>query len=445
MRRDQERRHQHRRKEQESARRQVAAACQAVQTSGVPVVHVTRPLGLSVRTVRRWRQPGNSSGFGRRGRPPRYASREDRNRVYRFLKERGATTPLAAVRAEFPELRRADLLDLARRFRHVTRRRAQLRQSRLQWRRPGTVWAADFKERREPLEGRYGWILSIKDLGSSFQLAWEPLVDATAAAVQDIYTRLFAEHGPPLVLKSDNGGQFKADQTKELLAQWSVLPLYSPKRRPQYNGGVERANGQLAGYQEAVAQFYNRPAGPTCDDAERARLVANELSHPRGWQGPTADQLWDGRTPIAPQERAEFLASVEEGRCDARAHWNFAPDAALTHYQAAAVDRRAIRDALVKHDLLIIHPRRQRGRAQARHTSPPMQAQQSTTAGLPGQPPAAELDHESLASMHEYAGAGTIETAQREMTPPTVGGAVDLRQRVLALVRYLFRGGPFLR
>ena len=250
MRRDQERRHQHRRSDQQSARRRVAATCQAVQTCGVPVVHVTRPLGLSARTVRRWRQSANVFSPAQCGRPPRYATREERNRVYRFLKERGATTPLAALRAEFPQLRRADLLDLLRRFRRVARRRAQLRQSRLQWRRAGAVWAADFKERREPLEGRYGWILSIKDLGSGFQLAWEPLIEATAAAVQAVYTRLFEDHGPPLVLKSDNGGQFKADQTKDLLAEYRVLPLYSPKRHPQYNGGVERANGQLAAYQE---------------------------------------------------------------------------------------------------------------------------------------------------------------------------------------------------
>ena len=36
---------------------------------------------------------------------------------------------------------------------------------------PGEVWAADFKERREPLEGRYGWNLSIKDVRTGCQLA----------------------------------------------------------------------------------------------------------------------------------------------------------------------------------------------------------------------------------------------------------------------------------
>ena len=50
---------------------------------------------------------------------------------------------------------RADLSDLVRRFHRIKRRKAKRHRSRLEWRRPGTVWAADFKDRREPIEGRY--------------------------------------------------------------------------------------------------------------------------------------------------------------------------------------------------------------------------------------------------------------------------------------------------
>ncbi len=35
-------------------------------------------------------------------------------------------------------------------------------------------------------------------------------------------------YGPPLVMKSDNGGQFRADETKDLLAQYQVVPLDLP-------------------------------------------------------------------------------------------------------------------------------------------------------------------------------------------------------------------------
>ncbi len=410
--------HLRRRLAEQTVRGQVAAACELVQTCGVPMAHVTRHLALAERTVRRWRQQRDSFSVEHRGRPPRCATWEERNAVYRFLKQRGPTTPLAAVRAAFPALRRNDLANILRRFKRVMRRRARRFQSRLEWRRPGAVWAADFKERREPLEGRYGWILSIKDLGSGCQLAWQPLEEATADVVSAIYARLFAEHGPPLVLKSDNGSQFKADLIKDLLDNYRVVPLYSPKRHPQYNGGVERANGQVTGYQESLAEFHARPAGPTRDDAEQARLLANELAHPLGWRGPTACQLWNERAPITPDEHSRFLTTVAQRRAEVREHWNIPRNEELAHYPAAAVDRRAVRDALLAHDLLKIHPRRKRGR---------------------------HGNSEANQFAQHAAGAGTIESTQQPLPPPTVGGAADLRRRLLSAVRTLFRGGPFLR
>ena len=85
-----------------SARCQVVAACQAVATRGVPMTSVTRHLAISDRTVRRWRKTASESHLVPCGRPPQCASCEDRNQVYQFLKERGASTPLVALRAAFP-------------------------------------------------------------------------------------------------------------------------------------------------------------------------------------------------------------------------------------------------------------------------------------------------------------------------------------------------------
>jgi transposase InsO family protein len=278
--------------------------------------------------------------------------------------------PLVALRAAFPNLARADLADVLSRYRRLKRRQAERYKSSLEWRQPGTVWAADFKERREPIEGRYGWLLSIKDLGSGCQLVWQPLAEATQQIVGTTYARLFAEYGPPLVIKSDNGGPFRADEIQQLLAEHQVVPLFNPVRHPQYNGGVERANGQLASYQEALAEFRGRPGLPTCDDATSARRLANESARPRGWRGPNADELWQQRAPISAEQRDTFLATVRQQRAAVRAQWNFALDEPLTHYQSAAVDRRAVRDALVVHDLLRIHPRRRLRRAREQKSAP---------------------------------------------------------------------------
>jgi transposase InsO family protein len=401
--------HQEQRCAEQSARCHVVEACRAVQARDVPVADVTRCLGASERTVRRWREGCSASPPAPRGRPPRCATRRQRNEVYRFLHQRGTSTPLAAVRAAFPELRRADLNEIAHRFRRIQQRKAQRHRSRLEWLQPGTVWAADFKERREPIEGRYGWFLSIKDLASRYQLAWLPLTEATAEAVQAMYARLFAEHGPPLVMKTDNGGPLRADGTKQLLAEHQVVPLFSPKRRPQYNGGVERANGQVAGYQEAVAEFRGRPAGPTCEDAETARRLVNELARPAGWQGPTAGQLWAARQPISEAKRATFRATVDQHRAEVRAAWEFPPDEALDHDQASAIDRRAVRDALVGHDLLRIHPRREKRGSKTK---------------MPAPPPA------TIAP-----GAAIMQPVAKLTAPPTVGGALDRLPHVAAAVQ----------
>ena len=186
------------------------------------------------------------------------------------------------------------------------------------------------------------------------------------------YAGLFEEHGPPLVLKSDNGGPFRDEGTKQLLSEYDVVPLFNPRRRPAYNGGVERANGQLAGYQEAVADFHGRAGLPTCADAEEARQIANDLSHPDGWKGPTAAQLWEQRPSIDSAERASFLATVTEQRTIARAALHLPPDTPLGHYPAAAVDRRAVRDTLIVHGLLEIEPRR-------RPKGPPSSAKKNPT------------------------------------------------------------------
>ena len=50
----------------------------------------------------------------------------------------------------------------------------------------------------------------IRDLASHCQLAWRPVRGETADDVLPVLQELFALHGPPLVLKNDNGSAFLA-------------------------------------------------------------------------------------------------------------------------------------------------------------------------------------------------------------------------------------------
>ena len=57
--------------------------------------------------------------------------------------------------------------------------------------------------------------------------------------------KLFAQYGPPLLLKRDNGSIFNNSAVDVVLSRWQVLPLNSPPYFPRYNGGIERGIGEI--------------------------------------------------------------------------------------------------------------------------------------------------------------------------------------------------------
>jgi transposase InsO family protein len=211
---------------------------------------------------------------------------------------------------QFPAMPRAELADLLRRYRYVWVRRHSQWLHVLHWQHPGTVWAIDYARPPLPLEEGYTDLLAVRDLASGMQLLWLPVPEATAAATTAALLSLFALYGAPLVLKLDNGAPFVADITRELLAQWRVIPLYSPPGRPQYNGAIEAGIGalKLRTHYQAVCQ--GRPDEWTLEDAEAARQQANTLGRPWGAHGPTPAERWVGRRVVTDQERRTFAVSV---------------------------------------------------------------------------------------------------------------------------------------
>jgi hypothetical protein len=97
-----------------------------------------------------------------------------------------------------------------------------------------------------------------------------PLVGArlTGPVVAARLEELFAQFGPPLILKRDNGRNLNSGEVDEVLARWRVIPLNSPPHSPAYNGGIERAQRDLK------ACLVRHEA------ALRARLWAGDVVHP---------------------------------------------------------------------------------------------------------------------------------------------------------------------
>jgi hypothetical protein len=95
-----------------------------------------------------------------------------------------------------------------------------------------------------------------------------------------------------------------------------------------------------------------RPGEWTWEDAEAARLQANETARPWGSSGPTPEEVWASRRPIEAEERAAFAAAVRRRQRGARRRQGHEPTGPLGGPAETAVNRAAIGAALVAQGLL---------------------------------------------------------------------------------------------
>src|SRR5262249_29832485 len=147
------------RQRERAVRAQAAAVGQWGEQQGGTLPEVAGHLHLTARTLRQWRSDGQRPcpPPGLLGRPLARPPVAVRNTVIAWLEEAGPGVGLPALRQGFPELARAELEDLLRRYRRVWRWRHQRAVHVLHWPAAGAVWAMDFAEAPAPVEGRYPW------------------------------------------------------------------------------------------------------------------------------------------------------------------------------------------------------------------------------------------------------------------------------------------------
>ncbi|HVX15392.1 MAG TPA: transposase family protein, partial [Pirellulales bacterium] len=214
-------------------------------------------LHLSPRTLREWFHI-ESPRIHLLGRPTMRSSLKERTEVLDVLNELGPATSVATLRACFPLMPRAELDDLLRRYRRVWRIRHTHAPHSLRWTTPGTVWAMDFSEAPRPIDGIYPYLLAVRDLASSYQLLWLPVRTPSADEAIQALRSLLATHEAPLVLKTDNGSAFIAEDTASFLRPFGVNLLFSPPHTPEYNGAIEAGIGSLTiipGFRASCADF----------------------------------------------------------------------------------------------------------------------------------------------------------------------------------------------
>ena len=246
---------------------------------------------------------------------------------------------LPALQAVFTDIPRVTLEDMLARYRRWWQRKHSVDGNRLHWLVPGTVWAMDFTEPKFKVDARYPYLFTVRDLASHYHLCCQPVTSEKAEEVIPILQRLFIEHGPPLVMKSDNGSAFIAEVTQAFFQQRSVAVLYSPPRKPKYNGALERSNTTIKAYTAASANAAGHPLHWTSEDLRRALQIHNQLSRPWGSQGPNPEQSWTQRPKISSEQRDQLWAALMLQRMEAIRQLGFDQ---LQPAEVMAADKRQI-------------------------------------------------------------------------------------------------------
>jgi len=323
---------------------------------GVACTDAAQRMTIAPRTLRYWQQrrrQGQLQPYPR-GRPARRSPRPLRNQVVLLLCLTGPSVGIPTLQAFFSTMPRSELKDILRRFRRVWQYQNQRLIHRLRWHHPGTVWAVDHVQPDQPIDGIYPYAISVRDLASHYQLAWQPVPDVGAETTIAVLASLFWEHGPPLVLKSDNGSAFIAGDTGGLLAAWGILHLRNPRATPQYNGSCEAANGSHKKITEDQAALAAHPGRWTSYDLQQARMIRNQLGRPWDHRGPTPEDVWQSRQPITSTQRSDLNTTVDRYRQEERTRRGIPDEAILGGAAQASVDRVAISRALNKHGYLSV-------------------------------------------------------------------------------------------
>ena len=197
-----------------------------------------------------------------------YVSRKNEEDPAR-IKELAADHPRYGCRRLCQMLRREGRVVNLKRVRRLCREHGLLlRQKRRRKRRgigigmpclaeyPNHVWAYDFVEDRTET-GRKLRVLTVADEFTRECVTVEVGYRMNAKFVADTLLRLFAEHGTPRFVRSDNGPEFIAKHLMRTLSGSGVEARHIDPGSPWQNGRNERFNGTLRDECLNLETFHN--------------------------------------------------------------------------------------------------------------------------------------------------------------------------------------------
>jgi len=246
-----------------------------------PYQRLCRFLGVPYGTLRRWKQrlaqgqPARVPPGPKKVAPLSLA--ELRGEVARLPHGHERSRGVGALyRRYHTQVSRRELDTLTATVRQALAQQRQAECRHITWHVPGLVWALDDAElvrcTDHPLR-----LHQVQDLASRYKFPPWVGEQICGEAVARRLEQHFVQHGPPLVLKRDNGSNLNQHAVDALLARYLVVPLNSPLHYPPYNGGMERAVRELK--PPLVEQL--RASGPLSASQVQgwAEGLAHELNH----------------------------------------------------------------------------------------------------------------------------------------------------------------------
>jgi putative transposase len=364
-------RQQARRSAEQEMRRSVVGTIRWLTRGDLTWSEAAERIGLCPRTTRDWEHRWQEDQLAprARGRPVERPEQNLRNAILSLFDLVGPEISELALMEIFPEVARAELRELKRRYREVWRRKNVKYVYALRWANPGSVWAMDFTTPRLPVDGIFPKVLAVRDLASARQLELLPAESEDAETACGLLEALIKAYGPPLVIKVDNGAAFQSQAFRELCQRYGILILYSPPYTPSYNGAVETGMGTLKTNAHHASVRNDRPGEWTCDDVEAARCRGNAYGRPHGAAGPTPDQAWASRMEITEEDRDHFRAVYEDEYKKEAERRGVLPLIGPDKKEKDSIDRHAISKALMKCGLLHVKRRRITPPVRARKTA----------------------------------------------------------------------------
>jgi len=128
----------------------------------------------------------------------------------------------------------------------------------ISWDCPHMVWAMDDFEYTD--KGVKHYVHQVQDLASRNK--FEPLDSTEPVKGEEVAAnlqKLFKKYGAPLFMKRDNGSNLNHSKVRDTLETFGVIPMNNPAYYPQFNGGVERAQGEVKKELDRLTEQFERP------------------------------------------------------------------------------------------------------------------------------------------------------------------------------------------